>query len=307
MIKGAQLQGASADSDDEDGDEDAAAGKKGGSKASRKKKRAAAAKAARSKGAKKAKTSSSGKGDNDDGGEDEDEDSSDESFELGSDDGDDAAEELDLETLLAGRLGDDDPEFVEEGPAAMDVGCTAVVAMVHDGKVYCANAGDSRCIVSRGGKAVALSHDHSPDVDTEIKRIEAAGGTITEGRVEGNLNLCRAIGDQNFKRNAELPAAEQIITAQPDVMVTAIGPEDEFMILVCDGITNVMENQAIVDFVRERIGKAAKLSAIAEEMMDSCLSTDLQGDCNGTDNMSVLIVEFKSDKRGKATKEPVYL
>ena len=42
-------------------------------------------------------------------------------------------------------------------------------------KILVANAGDSRCVMGKGGEAVALSFDHKPEEETEIKRIEAAG------------------------------------------------------------------------------------------------------------------------------------
>ena len=66
-------------------------------------------------------------------------------------------------------------------------------------KMYVANAGDSRCVLCRKGKAVALSIDHKPDNEGEKKRIEKAGSTITEGRVDGNLNLSRSLGDLKYK------------------------------------------------------------------------------------------------------------
>ena len=58
-------------------------------------------------------------------------------------------------------------------------GCTAnVVLIVPDDSttntqatIYCANAGDSRCIVSVNGKSVALSVDHKPQNATERARI----------------------------------------------------------------------------------------------------------------------------------------
>jgi hypothetical protein len=36
--------------------------------------------------------------------------------------------------------------------------------------------------------------------------------------VNGNLNLSRAIGDLKYKGNQQLPPADQIITAQPDIV-----------------------------------------------------------------------------------------
>lgn len=62
-----------------------------------------------------------------------------------------------------------------------------------------ANAGDSRCVLGAGGKCIPLSFDHKPECPVEIKRIEAVGSVITEGRVDGNLNLTRAFGDLKYK------------------------------------------------------------------------------------------------------------
>ena len=59
-----------------------------------------------------------------------------------------------------------------------------------------ANVGDSRCVVSRSGKAVDMSLDHKPEDEIETRRIEKAGGKVTrDGRVNGGLNLSRAFGE----------------------------------------------------------------------------------------------------------------
>lgn len=71
--------------------------------------------------------------------------------------------------------------------------------MVDYKKLYIANSGDSRSVLSRGGKALELSHDHKPDNEEEKKRIYNAGSIITEGRVDGNLNLSRSLGDLRYK------------------------------------------------------------------------------------------------------------
>ena len=38
-----------------------------------------------------------------------------------------------------------------------DSGCTAVVAVLRDRELHVANAGDSRCVVCRAGKAIDMS------------------------------------------------------------------------------------------------------------------------------------------------------
>jgi protein phosphatase 1G len=49
--------------------------------------------------------------------------------------------------------------------------------------------------VCRDGVAVEMSFDHKPEDDIELKRIKNAGGKVTpDGRVNGGLNLSRAIG-----------------------------------------------------------------------------------------------------------------
>jgi serine/threonine protein phosphatase PrpC len=50
-------------------------------------------------------------------------------------------------------------------------------------------------VISINGKAEAMSIDHKPDDEKELARIKKAGGEVFEGRVNGNLNLSRAIGD----------------------------------------------------------------------------------------------------------------
>lgn len=97
---------------------------------------------------------------------------------------------------------DDDDSFLNnmiEGPG-LSSGCTAVVALVVDRELFVANAGDSRCVVCRDGKALDMSIDHKPEDKEELDRIKNAGGKVTlDGRVNGGLNLSRAIGDHAYK------------------------------------------------------------------------------------------------------------
>lgn len=182
-------------------------------------------------------------------------------------------EELDEEEEMSGEDEEEDSfddEFMnnmETGPGKAS-GCTAVVALLSGRDLYVANAGDSRCVVCRDGKVVEMSFDHKPEDDIELSRIRKAGGRVTlDGRVNGGLNLSRAIGDHGYKANKELTAEEQMISALPDLKRITIEPTDEFMVLACDGIWNYMTNEEVVGFVKQRID-AGKLSLaqICEEV-----------------------------------------
>lgn len=95
-------------------------------------------------------------------------------------------------------------------------------------------------------------------------------------------------------KNADLPAEEQMISALPDIKKLIVSPEDEFMVLACDGIWNFMSSEEVVDFVRIRLkDESKKMSQICEELFDHCLAPNTLGDGTGCDNMTAVIVRFK--------------
>ena len=165
----------------------------------------------------------------------------------------------------------------ENGDVAQFTGCTACVCLIHDGKMYFANAGDSRAVLSQKGIAYPMSFDHKPELETEVKRIEKAGGWVAEGRVKGNLNLSRSLGDLEYKQNTKLPPEEQMITANPDIIVEDVSKDSDFIIIGCDGVWDCKTNQEAVDFVNERLKRNpnAKLSKIIEELFDEILAPDI--------------------------------
>jgi serine/threonine protein phosphatase PrpC len=182
--------------------------------------------------------------------------------------------------LLKNLVGD--PK--ENGEISMFTGCTACVCLIHDGKFYFANAGDSRVVLSASGIAYPMSFDHKPELDAELKRIEKAGGWVSDGRIKGyiilnlgNLNLSRSLGDLEYKQSKRLSPEEQMITAFPDVIVENISSECEFVILGCDGVWDCKTNQEAVDYVQARLKKNpnAKLSKIVEDLFDEILAPDI--------------------------------
>ena len=55
-------------------------------------------------------------------------------------------------------------------------------------------------------------------------------------RVNGNLNLSRAIGDLTYKKDKTRQPHEQIICSTPDFMMEDRHADDEFVFLACDGV-----------------------------------------------------------------------
>jgi len=201
---------------------------------------------------------------------------------------------------VAERAAKAPPQMCMLPPVHVTAGCTSVVAVIAGDTLVVANAGDSRAVLCRRGRAVALSEDHKPSqpvnesalthaprhprpahscplgnggawrmrtspltskrrragreqmfawlpashavhpqrtpvsrcLQGELARIEAVGGFVNDaGRVNGNLNLSRSIGDLKYKQSKEAPPSAQMITAEPDVRTFTITPgPDEFMV-----------------------------------------------------------------------------
>ncbi|CAG7852167.1 Protein phosphatase 2C homolog 2 Short=PP2C-2 [Serendipita indica DSM 11827] len=171
-------------------------------------------------------------------------------------------------------------------------GCTAVAALLtKDRKLYVANAGDSRSVLSIKGEVKPMSFDHKPTNKDETARIVAAGGFVEYGRVNGNLALSRAIGDFEFKSNNSLGPEKQIVTANPDIEIHELSDEDEFLILACDGIWDCLSSQQAVDMVRRLIAQKKSLQEICETTIQRCCAPDADtGAGVGCDDMTMIVV-----------------
>jgi serine/threonine protein phosphatase PrpC len=106
-----------------------------------------------------------------------------------------------------------------------NVGTTVTTILVHNGVLYCGNAGDARTVLCRKGKAMNLSQDHKPTDSNEEKRVRDVGGFVVMGRVMGKLAVSRAIGDSEFKRKegrmmTEFSITGPLVIPDPDVSST---------------------------------------------------------------------------------------
>lgn len=164
-------------------------------------------------------------------------------------------------------------------------GTTAVCALVQHStkRLWVANAGDSRCVLSSGDDAIAMSLDHKPDRPDETERIRKAGGFVMHKRVMGGLAVSRAIGDCDFKSEGLL-----LVTAEPDVKEHSITHVDSYLLLACDGLFDVMQNDAACRFIKREF-KNGKTSAQAA----CAIGTHAVKNLHSQDNVSVLIIRFE--------------
>eukprot|EP00356_Strombidium_inclinatum_P013324 CAMPEP_0170479960 /NCGR_PEP_ID=MMETSP0208-20121228/980_1 /TAXON_ID=197538 /ORGANISM="Strombidium inclinatum, Strain S3" /LENGTH=208 /DNA_ID=CAMNT_0010752425 /DNA_START=120 /DNA_END=746 /DNA_ORIENTATION=- len=202
------------------------------------------------------------------------------------------------------EAGKKEPEEQSNEELMLDsIGCTSNVIYIdfEMSKLFVANAGDSRCAMGKAGKAVEMSEDHKPEGQVEIDRIRKAGSVITEGRVDGNLNLTRSLGDLKYKNRDHLKPEEQAITANPDTYCFPIDKEIDFIIMGCDGIWESKSNEEMVEWIYARLAdqkKAGKedLQAIVKELLHETCAADVHSSNGvGCDNMTCILIKFNRD------------
>lgn len=180
------------------------------------------------------------------------------------------------------------------GPAS-DPGCTATCVLVTQDFFVFANLGDSRALLSSGQQLAFATRDHKPNDQTEKDRICEAGGFVLRGRVCAQLAVSRALGDHQFK-DSRLPQAEQMVSPIPDItFVDRNLLTDDFLLVCCDGVFDVMSNSQALEFVRASMKITSSLGEVAARLVQFALKR------GSTDNLSVVIVDLKSGLSETAT------
>jgi len=152
-------------------------------------------------------------------------------------------------------------------------GTTAVCALITEKYVLFSNCGDSRGVLSgEGSKPVLATLDHKPSNPPERERIQNAGGSVMIQRVNGSLAVSRALGDFEYKNVDGKGPTEQLVSPEPEFYYKVREPEkDEFLVLACDGVWDVMTNEDICSFIAARMRVTDDLEQIANEVIDTCL------------------------------------
>ncbi|KAL7726853.1 hypothetical protein ACLKA6_001917 [Drosophila palustris] len=176
------------------------------------------------------------------------------------------------------------PEFTQDEQKCG--GTTAVSAFISSTQVYIANCGDSRAVLCRQGVPVFATQDHKPILPEEKERIHNAGGSVMIQRVNGTLAVSRALGDYDFKNVKEKGQCEQLVSPEPEIFCQSRQDTDEFLVLACDGIWDVMSNEDVCSFIYSRLKVTSNLVNIANQVVDTCLHK------GSRDNMSIIIIAF---------------
>ncbi|XP_062201220.1 protein kinase and PP2C-like domain-containing protein isoform X2 [Phragmites australis] len=168
-------------------------------------------------------------------------------------------------------------------------GCTAVTALIVRNKLFVANAGDCRAILSRAGKPFPMTQDHVASCPEERERV-IKEGTEVKWQMDtwrvgaAALQVTRSIGDADLK-----PA----VTARPEVIETALSTDDEFLVMASDGLWDVVSNEDVLSIIKDTVKEPG--------MCSKRLATEA-AERGSKDNITVIVVFL----RPVSTAERIY-
>jgi serine/threonine protein phosphatase PrpC len=164
-------------------------------------------------------------------------------------------------------------------------GCCALICLwLRDQKkLVLANLGDSRAVLCRKGKAVALTNDHRPTSPLEVERIIKQGGSIPpNGRLFNIFSISRALGDKDFK----IGPLEGILSTEPDIFEVSLTNSDYFIIMASDGFWDVISNDEAVVLTVHYFSRFSvyNLGKVTKELVNEAVRR------GSTDDITVLVL-----------------
>lgn len=170
-----------------------------------------------------------------------------------------------------------------------DSGSTAIILIMTETKYICINLGDSRCILRRNNyEIVQLSYDQKPMNEIERNRVIKAGCCVLNGGINGILFVARAFGDfiEGLKLIQNIDQKDQPVSCVPEVIFQNISPNDQQIIIACDGLWDVMNNCQVCEFLANRD------NAQMEDKITDLVSFAILN-LKTNDNVSVILIELK--------------
>ena len=101
--------------------------------------------------------------------------------------------------------------------------------------------------------------------------------------------VARSLGDFSYKEDGNSAVEDQIVTCQPDLVCHERNDsEDEFVLICCDGVWDVMKSQDAISFIHDTLAEpdVKTLEEVVEKLLDTCLAK------GSNDNMTAAIIAF---------------
>ncbi|KAJ4896410.1 putative protein phosphatase 2C 49 [Raphanus sativus] len=188
-----------------------------------------------------------------------------------------------VETSLRNAFLQADLALAEDCSISSSTGTTALAALISGRILMVANAGDCRAVLCRKGKAIEMSHDHRPINLPERRRVEESGGVIEDGYLNGELSVTRALGDWDMKRPH---GSKSPLISEPEIKQITLTEDDEFLVIGCDGIWDVLTSQEAVGIVKRGLNRHDDPARCARELVMEALRL------NTFDNLTAVVVCF---------------
>ena len=122
-------------------------------------------------------------------------------------------------------------------------GACSTVIYIRGKKLFAANLGDCMAILSKNnGDYQTLTKQHLPTKREEYERIRISGGYVNNGKLDGVVDVSRAVGFFDL-----LPH----IHASPDISVVTLTKADEMLIVATHKLWEYMDVDTVCDIARE--------------------------------------------------------
>lgn len=170
------------------------------------------------------------------------------------------------------------------------VGSTLVLALQIGKRLWIVNSGDSRAfIVMQDGSTKSLTVDAHVHSKNGILDMNFVGPSLVRGAIlncsnlytanGSSLAMLRSLGDHRFPGK----------TARPKITYHDLSGNENFLVMVSDGIPDVGRNDEIGAFINKLDKENNNLQAIAAKTVEMAL---VRG---SKDNLTCLVKSFKSD------------
>ena len=176
-----------------------------------------------------------------------------------------------------------DEDFYDKSGPGETSGSTGLAACVIGGKLYIANAGDCRAVLSRKGRRSIC-----PSIKNRVQWVRwnasrtraVCGGWVRE-RVARRLASVRGLAHRGSQRTW---GQSWTCDRRSRDEKTRLTEDDEFLILACDGLWDVFSSQNAVDVARASLRQHNDPTITAKELAAEALRRD------SSDNISVVCV-----------------